>query len=120
MTRVFEVGAPLEVWTAGVTPPNLVHSGTVLLFSSWCPHILCLQKTFGKARSPYTSLLPLMKGSKGGPAMALGTWGRAAGPSKPWYRKLEEPEVVCLVFFILRCHRGPGDPAIRLGLFLVL
>lgn len=55
--------------------------------------------------------------------MALGTWGWAAGPSKPWYCKLKEPEIFCLPFFffflILRCHCGPDDPAAGLGLFLV-
>lgn len=80
VTRVFEVWAPLEIWTGGVSPflpAYLVHSVTVLFFSSWYSFPLSL---LGK-RTLY--LIPsLMKGPKGGPAMALGT-GWAVGPSKP-------------------------------------
>lgn len=60
-TRVFEVWAPLEVWTGGVSPflpAYLVQCDSAVLQLLVLLSSVSLGETFGKTRTPYTSFRP--------------------------------------------------------------
>lgn len=60
-TRVFEVWAPLEVWTGGVSPflpAYLVQCDSAVLQLLVLISSVSLGETFGKTRTPYTSFRP--------------------------------------------------------------
>lgn len=74
-TRVFEVWAPLEVWTGGVSPflPTYLVQCDSAIFQLLVLISSVSRGNIWEDTKPLYLIPSLMKGPEGGPAMALGT-----------------------------------------------
>lgn len=123
VTRVFEVWAPLDVWTGGVSPflpACLVHGVTVPFSSPWFSFPLSLS---GKRLGRHEALIPHSfpdERIQGRPCHGFGDLRLGRRTLKAMVLQAERTPSFLLPIFILRCHLGPGDPAPRLGLCLFL